>query len=91
MDNTAGVIFDIKRYSIHDGPCIRTTVFFKGCPLSCSWCHNPESVSMDRELMYWRDRCIGCGNCLSVCQNSATSTIDGRVDIDHNRCIACGI
>jgi len=62
-----GVIFDIKRYSIHDGPGIRTTIFLKGCPLSCWWCHNPESQSAFNEIIYRFDRCIGCGACVNAC------------------------
>jgi pyruvate formate lyase activating enzyme len=61
------LIFDIQRYCTHDGPGIRTTVFFKGCPLSCSWCHNPESISGDTEVLVFEDRCIGCKACLQVC------------------------
>ncbi len=73
-----GTIFDIMRYSIHDGPGIRTTVFLKGCPLSCWWCHNPESQSAKKEILFNRDRCIGCGECKTVCPAG-----DGK-------CLACG-
>lgn len=65
----SGVIFNIQKYSIHDGPGIRTTVFLKGCPLSCSWCHNPESQSFEKELLFFSNRCINCGECLKVCNN----------------------
>ncbi len=65
----SGVIFNIQKYSIHDGPGIRTTVFLKGCPLSCSWCHNPESQSFEKELLFFSNRCINCGECLRVCKN----------------------
>ncbi len=62
-----GEIFDIKKYAIHDGPGIRTTVFFKGCPLSCWWCHNPESLGTVPQRLYRRERCIGCQLCARYC------------------------
>ncbi len=68
-----GTIFDIRRYSVHDGPGIRTTVFFKGCPLRCTWCHNPESQRRQPELIFRPDRCIRCGNCLKACKPGAIS------------------
>ncbi|MBE7027394.1 MAG: 4Fe-4S cluster-binding domain-containing protein, partial [Ruminococcaceae bacterium] len=57
------LICDIKRMAIHDGPGIRTTVFFKGCPLKCVWCHNPESISFKPQIAYYENKCIGCGEC----------------------------
>jgi len=86
-----GLIFDVKRYAIHDGPGIRTTVFFKGCPLSCWWCHNPEGQSFEPELMTWPDRCVGCKTCVSVCPNSAVSAVNGSIFTDRSRCKACGV
>ena len=84
------MIFDIKRYSIHDGPGIRTTVFIKGCPLSCWWCHNPESQAIERERMFWPGRCIGCGACREVCEQGAIR-YDGDVPLtDDERCTLCG-
>ena len=68
---TTGMIFDIKKYSINDGPGIRTTVFLKGCPLDCWWCHNPESKSLKPELMYRANRCTLCAECVSACQLNA--------------------
>lgn len=62
-----GIIFDIKEMAVHDGPGVRTTVFFKGCPLRCKWCHNPEGLSAKQQLMYRSHRCIGCGNCQIPC------------------------
>lgn len=86
-----GMIFDIKRYAIHDGPGIRTTLFFKGCPLHCWWCHNPEGQSFDPELMIWPERCINCRTCVSACPNSAVSTANGSIVTDRSKCKACGV
>ena len=69
-------VFNIQRYSIHDGPGIRTTVFFKGCPLKCIWCHNPESQKFDKEIMIYKDRCISCGYCIKSCKNKAIDNYD---------------
>lgn len=86
-----GLIFDIKRYAIHDGPSIRTTVFFKGCPLSCWWCHNPEGKEFRRELMVWPDRCIKCRTCISACPNSAISLSRNPIITDRDKCKVCGV
>ncbi len=67
----SGMVFDIKKYSINDGPGIRTTVFLSGCPLSCGWCHNPESQSLQPVLLYRANRCLGCGACMEVCPEGA--------------------
>ena len=86
-----GRIFDIKRYSIHDGPGIRTTVFLKGCALRCLWCHNPESVDPGPELMHWPGRCVRCYACAKACPLGAISEdAAGAVVIDRNRCDFCG-
>jgi pyruvate formate lyase activating enzyme len=86
-----GRIFDIKKYSIHDGPGIRTTVFFKGCPLGCLWCHNPEGIDMAPELMHWPSRCSRCYACISACPPGAISKDgSGAVVIDTNTCDHCG-
>ncbi len=87
---TQGVIFDIKKFSIHDGPGIRTTVFLKGCPLNCWWCHNPEGQSMAPELILRPERCIGCGACLDVCEHGALSQDGGHIVTDRERCTVCG-
>ena len=85
------MIFDIKRYAIHDGPGIRTTVFFKGCHLYCSWCHNPEGQSFDQELMIWPERCVRCETCVSACPNSAVSTTNSSIVTDRTKCEACAV
>ena len=69
--NVYGKVFNIQHFSIHDGPGIRTTVFFKGCPLHCKWCHNPESISEKREIILYEERCIRCGACVKVCTSGA--------------------
>ena len=84
-----GEIFDIKKYAIHDGPGIRTTVFFKGCPLSCWWCHNPESLSTAPERLYRRERCIGCQECLVACSNEAIREFEGQLQWTADECRYC--
>ena len=85
-----GFVFDIKRFALHDGPGIRTTVFLKGCPLACSWCHNPESQSKIPELLFQSDRCTGCGACVDACPSHATKLEQGQARIDRTRCSGCG-
>jgi pyruvate formate lyase activating enzyme len=65
-----GLIFNIQKFSINDGPGIRTTVFLKGCPLSCLWCHNPEGISSEKQLIVIENRCISCGKCIEVCPDN---------------------
>ncbi len=86
-----GVIFDFKRYAIHDGPGIRTTVFFKGCPLNCPWCHNPEGKLPTPEFMWTKDRCLGCGDCVASCPGGVISFVDGSIQLDDDLCNLCGI
>ena len=83
-------VFDIKRYATHDGPGIRTTVFFKGCPLSCSWCHNPEGQGVTPELLVDFDRCVRCGACVAICPTGATASDGDVVRTDRTWCTACG-
>lgn len=85
-----GRIFNIQRFCINDGPGIRTTVFFKGCPLSCAWCHNPESKRARRELSYHADKCLHCGRCAARCPNGCHQlTPQGHV-LDREGCVVCG-
>ncbi len=87
---STGITFNIKKFSIHDGPGIRTTVFFKGCPLNCLWCHNPESQSPQPEIHYFEKRCIQCGDCAKACPNHAISFINGIRAWDSDLCQLCG-
>jgi pyruvate formate lyase activating enzyme len=85
----AGYIYNIMRYSLHDGPGIRTTVFFKGCPLRCWWCHNPESQESAPQLVYFADRCLSCGDCIPICPNGAVHWVNGSISMD-GACRGCG-
>ena len=76
------LIFDIKRYSIHDGPGIRLTIFFKGCPLNCVWCHNPEGISPKKERLYNRQKCINCGGCAGECPTGAQEISGVELSVD---------
>ncbi|MGQ9559850.1 MAG: glycyl-radical enzyme activating protein [Candidatus Oleimicrobiaceae bacterium] len=85
-----GIVFNIQRYSIRDGPGIRTTVFLKGCPLRCFWCHNPEGLNSRVEIMYHPRRCIGCGACVRACTQAAHALDKGRHRFSRRRCQGCG-
>ena len=84
------LITNIQKYSVHDGDGIRTTVFFKGCPLKCVWCHNPETQRFERELQYDKEKCTGCGACAGVCPNHAITMTDGKPVLDRSLCTLCG-
>lgn len=86
----SGIVFNIQRFSIHDGPGIRTTVFLKGCSMSCFWCHNPEGRKPRPEIMYHADRCISCGECVEVCPNSAHALDEGIHVFDRSSCRTAG-
>ena len=85
-----GIVFDIQNYATFDGPGIRTTVFFKGCPLSCVWCHNPESWNPAIERTYLDERCVSCGICTESCKNHAISMTSTGPCHNAERCVACG-
>ncbi len=85
-----GIIFDIKRFAVHDGPGIRTTVFFKGCPLHCLWCHNPEGIDSGLELTARPSRCARCYSCVAACPRGAISKNSGPVEVDRAKCDVCG-
>ena len=84
------LIFDIKRYALHDGPGIRTTLFLKGCPLRCAWCHNPESWSPKPQKLYKKSKCIGCGSCVAACSHDAIELSPDGIVPTENRCVLCG-
>ena len=84
------IIFDIQRASLHDGPGIRTTIFFKGCPLDCLWCHNPEATASNRQLFFHFDKCMQCGDCVNVCEADVHHLTDGKHTIDFEKCTICG-
>ena len=86
---TEGVIFDIKKYAIHDGPGIRTTVFFKGCPLVCRWCHNPEGISIASQRIFWQERCVSCGECIQLCLQKVITLSGDGVVADPAKCDLC--
>ena len=85
-----GRYVNVKRFEIHDGDGIRTTLFLKGCPLRCLWCHNPEGLSPKAELGYYPHKCIGCGECVSACPQGAHYFENGKHVYNREKCIACG-
>ena len=90
-DRTAtGIIFNIQKFSVNDGPGIRTVVFFKGCPLRCRWCSNPESQLTKKQILWDSKKCVQCHHCISTCPSNSISLIDNHIHIDHSSCIACG-
>mgnify|MGYP001776597118 FL=1 len=89
-ENEMKNITNIQKFSIHDGDGIRTTVFFKGCPLKCEWCHNPETQKFEKEMQVDREKCTGCGACAAVCPNGAIHMEEGRPILDAEACVFCG-
>jgi len=90
LQKTEGVIFDIGRMSLNEGPGIRTAVFLKGCNMNCEWCHNPESISENVEFMYNAQKCIKCKMCEEVCEREVHRFIDSEHLVDRNKCNVCG-
>ncbi len=87
---TRGRVLELQRLSTEDGPGIRTTVFFKGCPLSCAWCHNPEAISAGLQTQWFAERCLGCRSCVDACRNGCLQMTDTGLVVDRARCQACG-
>ena len=83
-----GLVFNVMRFALNDGPGIRTTVFLKGCPLSCWWCHNPESQSYEPQVLYSADRCVSCRDCCAACESGALRWDNAPVR-DRSRCTLC--
>jgi pyruvate formate lyase activating enzyme len=90
MQEGGGLVFDIKRYSINDGPGIRVTIFLKGCPLNCQWCHNPESISPKIQKLFTASKCIGCEECCRVCPVQACRLTPEGIVTDDSLCTLCG-
>ena len=84
-----GILTAIQRFSLHDGPGIRSTVFFKGCNLRCAWCHNPETFSCRPQILYYRTKCAGCGACAAVCPRHVPGE-DGKMRFSREGCTDCG-
>jgi pyruvate formate lyase activating enzyme len=81
-----GTLFDIKRFAVHDGPGIRTVLFLKGCTLHCDWCHNPEGIRRQPDLVHFESKCVQCGACVAACPNQALELQAGGITIDRQRC-----
>ena len=84
-----GLVMSVQRFSLHDGPGVRTTAFLMGCNLRCRWCHNPESFLMKRRMMFYQNRCVGCGRCVTLCNRSAHVFAEDGHHMDPSRCIGC--
>ncbi len=85
-----GLVFQIQKMSTEDGPGIRTTVFFKQCPLKCIWCHNPESILKKPQLEWFKHKCIGCNTCIQTCQQNSLNFNENGLNIDRETCTSCG-
>ncbi len=91
MAESKALIFQIQKMSTEDGPGIRTTVFFKQCPLKCIWCHNPESILKKKQLEWFKHKCIGCKICIETCQKGALTLDEDGMHIDRDKCDSCGL
>lgn len=87
---TEGIVFDIKKMALHDGHGIRNTIFLKGCNMNCKWCHNPESINKNTELMFNPQKCIKCKSCETVCEKGVHRFKDTEHIVDREKCITCG-
>lgn len=85
-----GIVFDIQRFALHDGPGVRTVIFLKGCPLSCKWCSNPESIELNPQLSFAKDKCKEIENCIPVCPEGVFSNSFWKSKVDYNDCTGCG-
>ena len=85
------LVINIQKFSVHDGDGIRTSIFFKGCPLSCAWCHNPESQRYEKELLLFYNRCVACGACVAKCPSGVNRIENGKLVMDRTKCTACGV
>lgn len=85
-----GLVFDIEKFAVHDGPGIRTVIFLKGCPLHCLWCHNPESQSFEREILFTAQNCTRCGRCAAACPHQCHTIQDNIHTFDRTSCVLCG-
>jgi pyruvate formate lyase activating enzyme len=86
----SGLVFNLQKYSVHDGPGIRTTVFLKGCPLHCAWCHNPESISRKPQILLLENRCLGCRECVRACPHADCAPATGPMPVQNAVCDLCG-
>ncbi len=84
------VVTNIQRYSTHDGDGVRTTIFFKGCPLSCRWCHNPESQDFKKEVFFYGNKCKSCGSCIPRCKENANVMTETGMVFEREKCVSCG-
>jgi pyruvate formate lyase activating enzyme len=89
MSETNSTIFAIKRYALHDGPNIRTTIFFKGCPLACHWCHNPEGIDFKIKILILTGQCVGCGECIDICRKNALHLTAQGIHREIEKCTFC--